>query len=440
MVARCLALLRSLFRRPGLLLGAVGLLILIGLAGAMGCLHLWAESHFRAAQAALEHHGAAEARQHLQFCLRVWPFSVPTHLLAARAARLSGDFEEAEQQLEECKRLRGRMSEDLVLEWAMFRAQTGEVDSVFKYCQDRIDRRGPEAPLVLEALAQGYIRNYRYAEAGFCLEIWVEREPDNPEALYLRGWVKEQRNLYEQAVDDYRRVVELQPERRQARVRLINCLLEVLHVEEAAQQLEPLLRDGTAPTVEERVLLARCRHQQGQSEEAAQVLDDVLARDDRNEFALVTRGQVALQAGESAEAERFLRRALELVPGNVQARYALHQALEREEKYAEAREEIGRLKSFQADSERMRQIVIRELEKRPHDPDLLCEGGKILLRGGLSQDALIWLYRALKEDPRHRGANAALAEYYQKIGNREGVAHHRQLEAAAPPAPEGDLP
>src|SRR5262245_526670 len=106
---------------------AVAFLVLV--TGAAGGGYGYALRQWHAAERALKEGRDAEARGHLRLCLRVWPRSVPVHLLAARAARLSGEFTEAEDHLNTCKRLqKGEASEATQLEFLLMRAQTGEVD------------------------------------------------------------------------------------------------------------------------------------------------------------------------------------------------------------------------------------------------------------------------------------------------------------------------
>jgi hypothetical protein len=80
---------------PSLLL----FVLLLGSAAAFTAVHGRAWYHYQAAQNALNHYHFAEARNHLAISLRVWPSSWRVHLLAARAARLEGDPEEAKDHL-----------------------------------------------------------------------------------------------------------------------------------------------------------------------------------------------------------------------------------------------------------------------------------------------------------------------------------------------------
>src|SRR5947209_2756321 len=54
-------------------------------------------------------------------------------------------------------------------------------------CRRRVEQDDPDAPLILEALARGYLRQYRLGEARFCLDVWLGKQPDNPQALCLKG-------------------------------------------------------------------------------------------------------------------------------------------------------------------------------------------------------------------------------------------------------------
>jgi Tfp pilus assembly protein PilF len=136
----------------------------------------------------------------------------------------------------------------------------------------------------------------------------------------------------------------------------------------------------------------------------------------------------------------WLRRAVAAMPSEYQSHYALHQALEQAGRTDEAREELERLKVVQADTARLRKILNYELGLRPHDPALLCEIGTILLRDGLTKRGLEWLHGALKADPKYAPAHAALANYYEMVGERGRASYHRgqaEQSAAAPQPPSG---
>jgi tetratricopeptide (TPR) repeat protein len=428
---RCLAVFPFLLRRPGRSLAAVALLALAGAGAGLLGLHLWGVYHYRAAGRDLERHCTAAAREHLRACLWLWPTSAEVHLRAARAARQADDFTDAEQHLERCQHLLGRSDESLVLERALLQAQRGEPDPVLKYCQSLVEKHDPATPLVLEALARGYLRGDQLPQAEFAVTVWRERQPDSPQAFILAGMVREQRGAAEAAVEHYRRALALDPDCDEARLRLAHSLLETSQPAEAADLLEDLRRwQPHNPVL--LVDLARCRHHLGRPDEAAALLDDVLAHWERFPPALTARGRVALQTGDVAGAERWLRQAAARAPMDYETQYLLYHALVLAGKEAEAREALEQADVLHADNSRLRDIAVVQLLHRPHDAGLLCEAGVILLRHGEPEGALRWLNRALKEDPGHRPTHAALADYYERTGDHARAVQHR--ERARPPA------
>ena len=106
----------------------------------------------------------AEARDRLGVCLRIWPRSAAVHLAAARAARLTGDVEQAETHLNRCLKL-GPATHSVQLEFLLLRVQAGEVDEVAPTLIDSVENDHPETPLILETLSRAYMQVMRYEEA-----------------------------------------------------------------------------------------------------------------------------------------------------------------------------------------------------------------------------------------------------------------------------------
>src|SRR5690349_8627696 len=113
------------FRRSSVLL--VSLLSVLALAAVFYAYVLY---QWNAAQLAVKDHRLDEARACLKICLAVWPRSATVHLLAARAARLNGDFGVAEEHLDRCLLCDASLKEDVDLEYLLLRVQKGDVDFV----------------------------------------------------------------------------------------------------------------------------------------------------------------------------------------------------------------------------------------------------------------------------------------------------------------------
>jgi tetratricopeptide (TPR) repeat protein len=422
-------------RRLGL---ALALLVLLGLT-AFGAwvagINLWAGYHFRAARHAIDHYHDTEAIAHLEACLTVWPHDPETLLLAARAARRLGDFARAESFQIQYRDACGVEDNDLMLEDLLLLAQRGEVDTVRRSCRTLVEDDHPQAPLVLEAMTNGYLRQFRLRDALACLDEWLKRQPDNPQALFLKGRVYDQGLNLSEARASYRRALQLDPERDDARLYLAGKLLDLVQAAEALPHLKYLRkRLPNNPLVP--VLLARCCKLLRQPEEAERILDEMLSRFPNDSLALAERGGLALDRGRPKDAVAWLRRAAEQGPGNYEAHYRLFQALTQTGQIDAARKIEERLRQMKHDIDRIQEIVTRKMQEAPHDPALHYEAGTIALRAGAVDEGLRWLQSALKEDPQYLPAHRALAEFYERVGHTGHAARHRRALEAARQAPD----
>jgi tetratricopeptide (TPR) repeat protein len=406
---------------PRLLVGV--LLLLIGGSAFLAGNQLWAEYHYRAAQRALTRHDLAQARAHLALCLRVWPNSADVHFLAARAARRAGAYDEAEQHLRAYERLDG-VPEALALERALSTVQRGDPGQFDGWLLAAVAHGHPDAVLVLEALAQGYLATYRLPQAEACLTQWLEAEPDNLQARMWRGDVYERRLQWTLARNDYRRAVEADPDNDVARLRLADTLVHLNQPAEALGHYE-YLRPRLPGTSAVLLGLARCRRDLGDLREARHIFDVVLTVDPHNVGALHDRGRLALQMDLPAEAEEWLLKALRLAPYDREVIYTLYQCLQVRGKTEEARAYKARLEETEAQLSRLAEVTKR-IAATPHDADLRCEAGQIFLNTGQEREGLRWLASALHENPNHTATHAALAAYYERQGRPDLAAQHRQ--------------
>src|SRR5204862_5361221 len=118
--------------------------------------------------------------------------------------------------------------------------------------------------------------------------------------------------------------------------------------DEALPHLEELhQRQPDDPNIT--VNLARCYDQIGRQDEAAELVDNVLSHYPRFAPALYQRGLLAVRMGEWTAAEKWLRQACELEPGDYRAHYQLSQCLEHQGKEADARALLPKLDQIDAD-------------------------------------------------------------------------------------------
>jgi tetratricopeptide (TPR) repeat protein len=389
---------------------------------------LRAWSHYEAGQDALERRAFAEAREHAAVCLAVWPNDARVRLLAARAARRSGLLEEARQQLDRCPPSPDTM-EDLLLERILLQVQAGGLADLDKLLREEVELEHPQSPAILEVLTWEWMRTYQLGDAMHALEVWRQLRPRDPEPLVRHGWVAEHLLRKTTAVDDYRQVLALDPDRDPVRQRLAEILLGLNVSGEAAEQFEHLVRkrpDDPAVLLG----LARCRFKQARLDEAEELLDALLVHQPDQAAALGERGRLALARGQPDRAEAWLRRAVAALPHDQELLYNLVQCLQRRGRDAEAKEYADRLRRIEEDARSMGSLMQRVL-KTPTSAPLRHEIGVVFLRNGFEEDGVGWLRTALEQDPRYGPAHQALADYYQRTGQLELAARHRQAAEAS---------
>ncbi len=315
-------LLRRCRRNPGRCTLALGLFVLLVFGAVEAGLYGRALYHFRAAQQANARHRLREARQHLDVCLSAWPRSAPAHFLAAQVARRAGAYEDAERHLNACEDLQGGRTPATGLEHMLLQAQGGDLPPDTEgYLRSLAEGDTPEALSILEALGAAYLEIQRAAAAADCLSRCLSRQPDDIPALILRGRARAWLNDVD-ALDDYRRALELDPADVETRLRLGGALVAFGRGDEAVAQYE-LLHQQRPEDPAVRLGLARCRYQVGRLGEARRLLDALVAERPEDRDALRELGRLEVEAGHGAEAEPWLRQAVALDPSDRDAQHLL---------------------------------------------------------------------------------------------------------------------
>ncbi len=430
---RCAAGLLGVVRHPWRLLAVLVLLGVVVAGAVLLGRQWWAGYHFRAARDLVAQHRDIAAVEHLEKCRRVWPDDPDVLFLAARCARRRGQLDAASRLLDRYQKQRGADA-DLVLERLLLRVERGELEATAAFCEERIRDSERDAPQVLEALIRGLLRSYRLGEVRKRLEQWREIEPDSAQLEFLYGAYEDLRDFPNDALDHYRRSVELDGERDDVRERLADMLVRLGKAEEALPHIERLMAHYPDAALL-RLRLGLCKQVLGERDEARRLLDDVLESEPDLPAALAARGEMALTEKDYPLAERLLRRSLNGAPGQQDVRYQLQRALTLQHKDQEARAEQERIEQMKKDARRVRMILMVELQQRPRDPDLCCEAGRLSLKLGSTEEGLRWLHAALEINANHKATHAALAEYYARMGNHGLAARHEEL-AGAKPAPQ----
>jgi tetratricopeptide (TPR) repeat protein len=422
-------LVRAVRRHPGYAAVSAVLLLGVSLAIYHGLRQARARAHRQSAVRALARWDFRQAQADFTYCVEVWPGDFQTRYLAAHIARRAGFLDKAEEHLRECSRL-GDRDPRTTLESALLRAQSGQVDDVEKLLLDLVAQDDLEAPLILEALALGYVHVYQLPKAGRCLDMLLERQPRNVFALVWRGHCLEGIGVQEKAIEDYRKAIAIDPNYDDARLLLADRLATRLkHYAEAIKHFQ-ILHDRQPNNPGVAIGLARCWRLTGEGDKARRLLEEVLRAHPHNLGALAERGQLALQDGQPAEAERYLRPAAALQSPDREVLHSLYQALQQLGKKDEAKAALARGQRIDEDIKQMGE-VLKGIGKNPQDASLYCRAAAICLRNGNDGEAVRWLQGALTRDPRYGPAHAALADYYERTGATALAAQHRRLAAEA---------
>lgn len=401
------------------------LLVIVVLAGAAAGIHGYALHQWRTAQTALSEERPAEAWSRLRICLLVWPRSADVHLRAARAARLLGDLEDAESHLNRCLQLQNGATEGVQLEFLLLRVQAGEVDELAPLLIDTVQKGHPEAPVILQTLARGYILRLRYKLGYACISRWIEMYPNEAKGYQWRGWVLERLNNHKGATQDYHRALELDPDLFPVRLRVAEMLLEDKQVQEALPHLERLNQQAPDNHIVQ-ARLGMCRFLQGRAEEARRLMEAAVVHLPKDPSLLVHLAKLDLQEGRATEAERWLRTVLATEPSDTEALYVLISALQIQ---GRTKESIAVMKEYERASELVERInkLLTEVADSPTaNADDYAEMGAKLLQIGRERLGVYWLQKALEREPTHPQANKALAEHYMKKGDAEMAAAYRR--------------
>jgi len=315
-------------------LGLILVLLIVLSTGVLG-VFIWTEYELRSARRAVSLGHNSDAILHLEACRRFRPDQAEVLILSARVARRSGAWIEAEALLDRYSELYGD-DETMALERLALRATRGEMAAAGPLLQFHIDRNDSATPLAWEALVAGLLYRFRLDEADRQIESWLEREPECTFALLARGKFNEERGHSSAAALSYRRLLEIDPDHHETRMRLITILLELSQGEEAlahAQHLRSHLPENPGVLVQ----LAQALDFQGRTDEARSMLDVCLRRFPEHPAALAERGRIAIRDDDPQRAEDYLRLATRLDPGDSRARYQFYLALNQNGKSDEAK-------------------------------------------------------------------------------------------------------
>lgn len=301
-------------------------------------------------------------------------------------------------------------------------------------------KSSPDAPQSAKLLLALLVEDERWDEAFVLSEQQLQRNPDHPDFLVGRGIVEIRREQYQQAGDDLRHALNMDPDNLKAHYYLGEVYQQAKQMDEAAQHYDQV-RQGTL-ALEAQMRLALIEHQTGDEASATkrlQMLENrfptvveiamqrvVFALDKQQmdlALSLITplveqhktvdlyyqRGDIYHRLGDYAAMERDMLETIRINPNYAQAyNYLGYSLVERGERLVEAetllnraialapdnpaiQDSIGWLRYKQGQHEQAEQILRKALEKMPEEPEVATHLGDVLWALGREDEARnIW--------------------------------------------------
>jgi tetratricopeptide (TPR) repeat protein len=271
----------------------------------------------------------------------------------------------------------------------------------------------PGEPNLSSLLGAALNRQGRGLEAEPLLRLALAEEPN-----YAKGHEELGRSLVlqgraEEAVEHLRRALSIDPKLQSAHLSLVQALGDCGRGDEAQALMDSFLQADPA-----RALIAKAaeHHRAGRLEEAEGVYREILQRDPRNLEALRLLGAIAISAEHYGQAEKLLKRAIELAPDFLAAWIDL----------ARAQLERLDLPAALASIERAEQLDPRSANVQVHLANVLA-------RSGRQADAIEAYRKATVLQPGATAGYLGLGNMLKTVGRQaEAIEAYRQATRLRP--------
>jgi len=353
----------------------------------------------------------------------------------AVANRRLGRLDAAFQLLQQAEDL-GWPIEEVTRQRYLARFQAGDIAGTKQYLNRLITSgvNDETAEEVYEALAKGYLAEYRPADAVAVLDKWIQWRPDLVQPRVWRAQVYRDVAQWPAAIPDYRQIVELAPESVDHHLDLAEALFLNGDIDEAHQRYQETRRrfpDELRATVG----LAQCERRLGNADAARGLLSEALSRNVTGVLranALFELGQLSLDAANADEAAKHLEEAATITPNDSRLQYALGSAYSRLGKEAEALVHFQQADKITQNHRRiwkLRQDVVTQ----PANVAARFEIATVLRELGYTADAYHWFLTVVHLDPQHTAARQAAAEI------RSTLDQQALADADSPTSGAGDV-
>ena len=372
---------------------------------------------------------ALETRQHeralfwLRAAQRVGRDNAELHFLLARCYRRLEQFDKVPAHLDRAWEL-GWEERPLERERWIAMAQTGQYEAVAPYWPQLLTDAGSDGPEISKAFVTGCLGRLRIGDAATILDAWQKDFPADPDPHLLRGRLNEVLLSWADAAKAYEQALAIAPQNLAARFGLAKALMKQNELEKAEHHLRVVI-EQQPQNREAQLLLAQALIKSDRGAAAIESIDSLLRDNPLDADALLERGRVELGASNPQAAIPYLEKAIEQRPEDRQIAYQYAKALQLAGQREEARRYFAFVDEATKPMSRLNDLV-RALLGDTDNIELRLEIASTIATYQSRGAAATWYHSILAMDPVRREAHAALAEYYERLGNKERSLFHRQ--------------
>lgn len=394
-------------------------------------------AHLRMARQWLDLFAAGNAVNELKEAERIRPESAEVQFLLGVAQREAGHIDDVRAPLEKAMRL-GWSKKEVRFQLTLLAFQSGDRDAeveLRKMMHRPLDDE--TAQQLYQSLTLGYLSEYRMHEAMLVLDYWIGWQPEHVRPRLLRAEIFELTQQEIKEEEEYEKVLEIDPRNYVAHLGLAR-VLEARHDIKHALENYRFCHEQWPADPGASAGIASCLTREGRLPEAKQVLNEMLRNrlpNPQRAAALASLAEFADQGGDVALAVKLLSEAIELDDHSSSWHHRLGVCLAKTGQKEKAKRSLDRATEIDRLAQQQYELEL-ELVNRPDDADLRYELGDVMLKLGYPKPSAALMLSALRWDPFHQGAHAALVKYYEEIGREDLAEVHRadllqdqQLEA-----------
>lgn len=260
--------------------------------------------------------------------------------------------------------------------------QTGDIDKAVETFNLIVERlKGNPKALILKQIGLLYIdkKDFKMARESFLKS--VEIDPTDYQALYFIGFSNELLRDYENAVNYYKKVLELRDDFTFAKKRLAITFINLGKFDEASEILNNLTNDDI--DVEYYLIKSLLYKKQNNMNKALKILNDAYSHYPNSLEVLFELASLYEEMKQYEECEKIINKALSLEPENPIFLNFLGYL------YAELNKKL----------DEAYRLINKALVKDPDNPAYIDSMAWVLYRMNRYQEAYEWQRKALKYDP-----------------------------------------